>query len=80
MDQEKISEYLISLGKKIKEAREEKKITQTQLSKLSGIEPAHLSRIEGGKTNPTITSLLSIAEALEMPLIQFCPQSAKAGN
>ena len=52
----------------IAEARKSKNISQTELSKMTGIIQADISRIENGKANPTINVLKRIADALEMNL------------
>jgi len=42
---------------------------QIPVGKMSGeIDPTNISRIESGRTNPTIFTLFRIAEALEIPL------------
>lgn len=42
------------LGKKIKELRLAKHISQFQLAVECGFEKANMSRIEAGRTNPTV--------------------------
>lgn len=47
----------------------DKDIYQIPVGKMSGeIDPTNISRIESGRTNPTIFTLFRIAEALEIPL------------
>ncbi len=53
------------------EARKTKKISQIELSKMTGIIQADISRIENGKANPTINVLKRLAEAMEMNLNIF---------
>ena len=62
------SEYLICLGKKIKEIRLSKKISQTEIAYRCGFDKSNYNTIEAGKRNPTILSLLKIANALEVNL------------
>lgn len=45
-------------------AREEKGLSQKQLSQLSGIMQCDISRIEGGVANPTIETLGKICKVL----------------
>ena len=52
------------IGKRIKELREAKKISLTDLSKQSGVQLATLSRIENLKMSGTVESHLNIAKAL----------------
>lgn len=45
-------------------ARKEKGITQKELSKLTGIAQADLSKIENGNANPSLKTLKKLAEGL----------------
>ncbi|MDN4012001.1 helix-turn-helix transcriptional regulator [Chryseobacterium gambrini] len=64
------SELLKSVGKKIQEIRNNKGLTQVELvGKIEGeIDTTNISRIEAGRTNPTLFTLYRIAEALEVKL------------
>ena len=64
-------QYLIALGKKIKEIRLQKKITQTEIAYRCGFDKSNYNTIEAGKRNPTIISLLKIANALDVNLIDL---------
>lgn len=50
----------------IREIREEKGISITQLSNMTGISKGHLSRIENQETMPTILTIERIAIALKV--------------
>lgn len=53
-------------------AREENNLTQVELSNLTGISQADISRLENGEANPTINMLDRIATAFNKKLqIQF---------
>ncbi len=56
------SEYY--LIESIIHSRKEKNITQKELSVLTGISQAYLSRIENGTANPSFNTLLKIAKVL----------------
>jgi transcriptional regulator with XRE-family HTH domain len=64
------SELLKSVGKRIQEIRINKGLTQVELvGKIEGeIDTTNISRIEAGRTNPTIFTLYRISEALEVKL------------
>jgi len=49
---------------KIKLARMEKDITQTELGKLCGVTRQTIGLIESGKYNPTVSLCISICRAL----------------
>lgn len=50
----------------IRKKREEKGYTISKLAELTKMSKGHLSRIERGQTDPTITTLLRIATALQL--------------
>ncbi len=54
------------LGARIKELRRTKKLSQFQLSEKIGIDPKHLSRIEVGKSYPSLDTLEKIAKVLNV--------------
>ena len=60
---------LIRIGLKIKELREAKNISQQDLAAACNFEKSNMSRIEAGRTNLTIGTLLKICEALNINLI-----------
>ncbi len=64
------SEILKLIGKRIKELRIQKGISQADLvGRMDGnIDPTNISRIEAGRTNPTVITLFRIAEAMDMKL------------
>lgn len=50
--------------KAILDAREQQHITQKQLSEMTGIAQGDISKIENGNANPSIKTLIRIANAL----------------
>lgn len=50
----------------IRQKREEMGYTIDKLAKLAGMSKGHLSRIERGETDPTITTLSRVAIALKV--------------
>ncbi|WP_420572941.1 helix-turn-helix domain-containing protein [Kordia sp.] len=61
---------LITLGERVQQLRESKGLSQVDLaSKMIGkFDTTNISRIESGRTNPTIFTLFRISEALEISL------------
>lgn len=64
------------VGKRIKELRESKDVTQLQLvikmeEEAGKFDVTNVSRIEAGRTNPTIYTLHRIADALEISLSEL---------
>ncbi len=59
-----------TLSQLITEQREQKGVTQPQLSVLAGIKQPHLDRIERGESKPTMPIVFRICKALDIdPLI-----------
>ena len=56
------------LGSRIKELRVKAKLTQAQLAENVGIDPKHLSRIEGGKNYPSLDTLEKLAYSLNIQI------------
>lgn len=61
-------DFQIALGNKIRQIREAKKISQTELGNLCDIERSNMNRIEAGNTNPSSFTLYKIALSLKVPL------------
>ena len=65
------TEYIKRLGLNIKRIRQEKGITQVELGYMCNFEKSNMQRIEAGKTNPTIKTLLKIAKSLKVSLTEL---------
>lgn len=67
------TEILKSIGKKIRKVRLEKGLTQLDLvGRMHGdIDVTNISRIEAGRTNPTIFTLYRLADALEVSILDL---------
>ena len=57
-----------TIGKIIKQARENKKLTQQDLSQKAGLSRNYISDIECGRYIPSVETLLSIASVLKIDL------------
>lgn len=64
-------EFIVRLGKRIVLLRKEKELKQIELASILNIEDSALRRIESGRTNPTLKTLLKIAAALEITIDQL---------
>ncbi|HMO04423.1 MAG TPA: helix-turn-helix transcriptional regulator [Kiritimatiellia bacterium] len=56
---------LTSFGGNLRKAREAKKLTQEALAEIAGLDSTYISGIERGLRNPSLLSMLRIAQALE---------------
>ncbi len=63
--------YDLSIGEKIRSLREEKQLSLTELSRLSGVPIGSLGDVERGRaTNPSFVSVVKICKALGVsPLV-----------
>src|ERR1700733_1064176 len=59
------------IGEKLKALGEQKKMSQGDIEKRTGLLRCYLSRVENGHTVPAIETLEKIARALEVPLYQL---------
>ena len=59
------------IGERLKELRAQKKMTQGDIEKRTGLLRCYLSRVENGHTVPSLDTLAKIAQALDIPLAQF---------
>jgi transcriptional regulator with XRE-family HTH domain len=56
--------YLEKLGANIKSIRESKNISQIELAARCKFEKTNMSRLEAGRTNPTVLTLIKVSGAL----------------
>lgn len=56
------------LGRRLKQERSARHLTQQELADAVGTDTAHLSRIESGKAVPSINMVKKLADALGVPI------------
>ena len=59
------------IGQKIKERRQDMGITQEAIANRLDVNPSHISNIECGRANPSLTALVMIANILECSVDYF---------
>ena len=59
------------IGDRLRELREEKKFSQGEIEKRTGLLRCYISRVENGHTVPAIETLEKFARALEVPMYQL---------
>ena len=59
------------IGDRLRALREEKKLSQGDIEKRTGLLRCYISRVENGHTVPAIETLEKMARALEIPLYQL---------
>lgn len=60
-----------AIGLKIKERRKQLGITQEHIANVLDVNPSHVSNIECGRANPSLTALVKIANTLECSVDYF---------
>lgn len=59
------------------DTRNDKSMTQKQLSEITGIPQADISRLENGNANPSLKTLQRLAEGMGMKLkLEFVPTNS----
>ncbi len=59
------------IGDRLRELREEKKFSQGEVEKRTGLLRCHISRVENGHTIPAVETLEKFAHALEVPMYKL---------
>lgn len=60
-----MQDLIIGIGKKLKQSRKGKGMTLTELAKQANISPAMISKVENGRTVPSLPVLLTLLESLD---------------
>ncbi|HEY7662110.1 MAG TPA: helix-turn-helix transcriptional regulator [Xanthobacteraceae bacterium] len=67
--------FAASVGRLLRLARAKRGVTRRQLAQDSGASERYLAQIEGGQGNPSVIVLKSIADALDVPIIELLPRT-----
>jgi transcriptional regulator with XRE-family HTH domain len=59
------------IGDRLRALREEKKLSQGDIEKCTGLLRCYISRVENGHTVPAIETMEKMARALEIPMYQL---------
>jgi transcriptional regulator with XRE-family HTH domain len=65
------NDILLAFGQKIRSIRKSKNISMQHLANIAEIEVSQIHRIETGKINPKLTTVLILAKALDMNPSEF---------
>jgi transcriptional regulator with XRE-family HTH domain len=61
----------VVIGERLKALREQKRMSQGEIEKRTGLLRVYISRIENGHSVPSIETLEKFARALEVPMYQL---------
>src|SRR4029077_5054201 len=67
--------FVTGIGRLVRLARAKRGMTRRQLAQESGASERYLAQIEGGQGNPSVLILKSIAQALDVPIIELLPRA-----
>ncbi len=59
-------ERMIAFGRRVREIRESKKISQEKLAEMANIDRSYMGNIERGEKNITLKKVYDICDALEV--------------
>lgn len=65
------NEILIKFGRRIKELRAERNITQQQLANISGLHKNYIGMVERGERNPSLLNIDILAKSFEISLFEL---------
>lgn len=71
------NKFTLWMGAKVRAARNEAGLSQGQLADLTYTHINTIGKIENGKVEPTITTLMLIASSLQKPITYFLPMPAE---
>ena len=65
------SPLLVGLGRVIRDARGDSRISQEELGLRTGVHRNYIGGIERGERNPSVTTIAPLAEALDLQLSEL---------
>ena len=66
---------LVALGNALRRMRKDRGISQERLALLAEVDRAYVGRVERGDNNVAILTLVRIADALEMTLVELMSEA-----
>ncbi|WP_076606291.1 helix-turn-helix transcriptional regulator [Cystobacter fuscus] len=72
-----IKRELLLVGKRLRELRLERGLTQEQAAEAIGVHPKHMIKMEQGGANFTMATLVAAALAYKVPLRELFPEDDK---
>ncbi len=68
------------IGNRLRTLREERKISQAEIERRTGLFRFYISRVENGHTVPSLSTLEKFARALQVPLYELFYEEGKSPN
>lgn len=63
--------YIRHIGKRIRELREARGLSQEQLATEADVDNSHLGKLERGEGNPTLKLIFRVATALNVEVVEL---------
>lgn len=73
-------ESSITFGARLKKLRQEKKLSQEELAFQCNMQASHIGQLERGQKNPTLDTLIKIANGFEITLPELLDFDEKPQN
>ena len=67
--------FVTGIGRLVRLSRAKRGMTRRQLAQESGASERYLAQIESGQGNPSVLILKSIAQALDVPIVELLPRA-----
>ncbi len=67
----------MEIGSRISKIRKDKKLTLKDVAVMSGVTPSLISQIENDKANPSIATLMALAKAYDVNVVDFFNSEVK---
>ena len=64
----KTDQRMVTFGKRVREARKSKGISQERLAEIAGIDRSYMGNIERGEKNITLKKVYEICDALDIEI------------
>jgi len=71
MGKPEVEQFIKKIGKRIRELRLEKNMSQLDLAIKSGVDERQIQRLENVETSPTLKTLLKVINGLDMDFPTF---------
>ena len=68
----------MDIGYRLRSLREQKKLSQGEVEKRTGLIRSYISRVENGHSVPSVATMEKMARALEIPLYQLLYDGEKS--
>jgi transcriptional regulator with XRE-family HTH domain len=71
------STLLLGLGAVLREARAESRVSQEELGLRTGVHRNYIGGIERGERNPSVTTIATLADALDLRLSELFERAGR---